>query len=216
MPAKSKTPRDDVRDKRRAILQAARELFASQGYDDTTIAQIAQGAGVAVGTVYLYFANKRDIRLEAGLELDANMAEVIRSHVLLAIPFRDVPRAIVEATFRTSREHMRLLTYSQVEAQSPTEAERLRASRQELVDALDTYLQRVIAQGQIPPFATAVYAELLMDLMSAAVRQCFALEQGEREAFYREGIIEFTERLFFGPPLADAGRDSATRTTAGT
>ncbi|HEX8032580.1 MAG TPA: hypothetical protein VF510_01970, partial [Ktedonobacterales bacterium] len=119
------------------------------------------------------------------------------------VPFRQVPRAIIEATFRTTHEHMRLMTYSQVEAQSPAEAERLRASKQALVDALDTYFQQVIAQGQVPPFATAVYAELLIDLVSTSIRQCFALERGEREAFYRKGLIELIERLFFGPPLAN-------------
>lgn len=205
----AKTPRGDILDKRHAILHAARELFATQGYDDTTIAQIARSASVAVGTVYLYFANKRAIRLEAGLELDANMAQVIRSHMLLSVPFREALRQIVEATFRGAREHMRLLTYSQVEAQSPAEAERLRASRQGLVDALESYFHKAIAQGKMTPFATAVYAELLIDFVSAIVWQCFAVERGEREAFYSEGVIDLIERLFFGPPLAAGKQGSA-------
>lgn len=37
--------RDEIRDKRRAILHAARELFATQGYDDTTIAEVARASG---------------------------------------------------------------------------------------------------------------------------------------------------------------------------
>jgi len=37
--------KDDVRDKRQAILTAARELFASQGYEETTIADIMRGRG---------------------------------------------------------------------------------------------------------------------------------------------------------------------------
>lgn len=200
-------PQDNVRDKRHAILNAARELFASQGYDDTTIAQIARAAGVAVGTVYLYFANKHAIRFEVGLDLDADMAQVIRSQVILALPFRQVPRAIIEATFRSARENMRWMTYYQVEPQSPAEAERQRASKQGLVDALDTYFHWLIAQREMPPFATAVYAELLLDLVSTTVRQCFALEHGEREAMYHEGLIEVIERLFFGPPLATEARE---------
>lgn len=197
------TIRDEVSDKRQAILQAARELFASQGYDNTAIAQIAQAASVAVGTVYLYFANKRAIRLEVGLRLDADFAQVIRSRLLVSLPFRQVPRAIIEATFRSARENMRWMTYYQVEAQSPAEAERIRASKQELVDALDTYFQWLITQGQMSSFATTVYAALLLDLVGATVRQCFALEHGERETFYREGLVELIERLFFGPPLAN-------------
>lgn len=46
---------------RAAILAAAEELFASRGYDDTSIAQIAERADTGVGTVYGYFASKADI-----------------------------------------------------------------------------------------------------------------------------------------------------------
>src|SRR3954469_4352156 len=43
---------------RRAILDAARELFLSHGYAATTIAEIASAAGVSVETVYKAFRNK--------------------------------------------------------------------------------------------------------------------------------------------------------------
>lgn len=199
--------RDEPLDKRQTILRTARELFASQGYDDTTIAQIAQAAGVAVGTVYLYFENKHDILVEVCLALNAEIAKVIQSPAILALPLRQVPRAIIEATFRSSRENMRFMTYYQVEAQSPSETERLRATKQQIADALEAYFQWLIAQGQSPPFDTATYAELLNDLVGATLQQCFAFEHGEREAFYREGVIEFIERLFFGPPLAPGATD---------
>jgi AcrR family transcriptional regulator len=200
--------RDDTRDKRQAILHAARELFARHGYDDTTIAQIAQAAGVAVGTVYLYFENKHDILVDVCLALNAEIAKVIQSPAILALPLRQVPRAIIEETFRSSREHIRLMMFYQVEAESPAETERLRASKQQIADALDAYFQWQIAQRRLPPFDTAAYAELLNDLVSATLQQCFAFEHGEREAFYREGVIELIERLFFGPPLVPEGADA--------
>jgi AcrR family transcriptional regulator len=199
----------DVRDKRRAILYAARELFAQQGYDDTTIAEIAQAAGVAVGTVYLYFTNKHDILVDVCLELNAEVAQVIQSPTILALPVRQVPRAVVEATFRISRENMRFMTYYQVEAQSPEEIQRLRDGKQQIADALEAYFRWLVAEGHLPSFDTAAYAELLNDLVSATLQQCFAFESGKREAFYREGVIEFIERLFFGPPLIGDGQSNA-------
>src|SRR5215472_8007197 len=111
----------EQRDKRQLILRAARELFASNGYDETTVAEIARAAGVAVGTVYLYFANKHDILVDVCLVLNDEIAQVIQSPAIRALPLRQVPRAIVEAAFRSSRENMRFMTYYQVEAQSPAE-----------------------------------------------------------------------------------------------
>ncbi|MFW6180066.1 MAG: TetR/AcrR family transcriptional regulator, partial [Desulfohalobiaceae bacterium] len=43
------------------ILEAAIKIFARQGYFNSTISQIAREAGVADGTIYLYFKNKDDI-----------------------------------------------------------------------------------------------------------------------------------------------------------
>ena len=193
--------REDVRDKRQAILQAARELFARQGYDDTTIAQIARAAGVAVGTIYLYFENKHDILVDVCLALNADIAQVIQSPAILALPLREVPRALIEASFRSCHDNLRFMAYYKVNPQSPAETQRMRASKQAIANALDGYFQWVITQGQLPPFNTAAYAELLNDLVSAALQECFVFEHGEREAFYREGTIDLIERLFFGPPL---------------
>ena len=47
--------------KHHLILEAAVKVFARQGFYQSTIAQIAKEAGVADGTIYLYFKNKDDI-----------------------------------------------------------------------------------------------------------------------------------------------------------
>ena len=48
-------------DKREAILRAATSVFAHNGYFNSKVADIAREAGVADGTVYLYFKSKEDI-----------------------------------------------------------------------------------------------------------------------------------------------------------
>lgn len=49
------------KDKYQQILDAAIKIFARHGYNNSTIAEIAREAGVADGTIYLYFKNKDDI-----------------------------------------------------------------------------------------------------------------------------------------------------------
>lgn len=48
-------------DKRELILDAATRVFAARGYFSSQVADIARGAGIAAGTVYLYFRRKDDI-----------------------------------------------------------------------------------------------------------------------------------------------------------
>ncbi|HEY3025490.1 MAG TPA: TetR/AcrR family transcriptional regulator [Pyrinomonadaceae bacterium] len=50
-----------VADKREAILRAATRVFARNGYFNSKVADIARAAGVADGTVYLYFKSKEEI-----------------------------------------------------------------------------------------------------------------------------------------------------------
>ncbi len=47
--------------KRDAILRAAIDVFAERGYFNAQVADIARAAGVAAGTVYLYFRSKDDL-----------------------------------------------------------------------------------------------------------------------------------------------------------
>ena len=54
---KKKTP-TELSDKRLRLLDAALELFETRGYDGVAVPEIAAKAGVATGTVYLYFADK--------------------------------------------------------------------------------------------------------------------------------------------------------------
>src|SRR6266700_2082077 len=50
-----------VPDKHAAILRAAIRVFANNGYFNSKVADIAREAGVADGTVYLYFKSKEEI-----------------------------------------------------------------------------------------------------------------------------------------------------------
>ncbi len=50
-----------ISDKRKAILRAAIKVFAGKGYFNSKVADIAGEAGIADGTVYLYFKSKEEI-----------------------------------------------------------------------------------------------------------------------------------------------------------
>ena len=53
---------------RTRIIKAAQKLFARQGYDGTTTRDLAAAAGVAEGTLFRHFANKKAILVEVATE----------------------------------------------------------------------------------------------------------------------------------------------------
>jgi AcrR family transcriptional regulator len=55
------TRRDRVEEKERAILRAARSVFVEHGFERARMAEIAKRAGVAEGTIYIYYKTKNDL-----------------------------------------------------------------------------------------------------------------------------------------------------------
>src|SRR5688500_1378256 len=49
---------EDVASRQSEILRAALDLFVERGYEATSVPRVARRAGVAAGTIYLYFASK--------------------------------------------------------------------------------------------------------------------------------------------------------------
>src|SRR5438105_5621711 len=61
-------------DKRGRIMDAAVKVFAEHGFHSATVAEIARAAGVADGTIYLYFKSKDDLLLRL---FDEKMTELL-------------------------------------------------------------------------------------------------------------------------------------------
>lgn len=59
----------DRDERRRQILQAAKALFSTRGYDAVSTAEVAAEAGVARGLINHYFGNKRDLYVEVVREM---------------------------------------------------------------------------------------------------------------------------------------------------
>ncbi|MGH3172047.1 MAG: TetR family transcriptional regulator [Trebonia sp.] len=58
--------------------RAALELFDERGFDRTTVAQIAQRAGLNERSFYRYFADKREVLFGGGDELERRLAQALR------------------------------------------------------------------------------------------------------------------------------------------
>lgn len=76
----SQTRHDDPRhaaDRRAKLLQAAIELFSQRPYEEVSVADIAEHAGVATGLLYYYFKDKQGL-YAAGLE---QIAAQLKDHI---------------------------------------------------------------------------------------------------------------------------------------
>ena len=64
---------------RRLLSVAALSLFATQGYDETTVSEVAKAAGVSERTFFLHFPNKADVLVDLSEGLERLVASILAS-----------------------------------------------------------------------------------------------------------------------------------------
>jgi TetR/AcrR family fatty acid metabolism transcriptional regulator len=72
--------------RRDAILRAAIDVFAGRGYFNAQVADVARAAGIAAGTVYLYFRSKDDLLVSI---FEKTMRDAIEDGRAVVEPLRD-------------------------------------------------------------------------------------------------------------------------------
>jgi TetR/AcrR family fatty acid metabolism transcriptional regulator len=83
-------------DKRERILRAAIKVFARKGFYATRVSEIAKAAGVADGTIYLYFKNKDDVLVSIFEDRITKLLAFLRAEIEKAEGIEDKVRVVVE------------------------------------------------------------------------------------------------------------------------
>jgi len=163
MPKKPKTTRKQKAEySKNRIYAAATALIAAKGYDQTSIKDIVQKAGVSIGTFYHYFKSKHAI-----LEEDFSRADALFQDLPESIP-ADLPSP--ERILRYMDQYSQLLEDNGVEYDSQlyTCRNRLFVKRGR---AMQLGLVRIVAEGQARgELATEPDAEYICEYIFLAAR----------------------------------------------
>lgn len=100
-------------EKRAKLLSAALKLFVAQGVQNTSTAEIAKEAGMAAGTLFLYFPRKQDLLNELVLEISKGQANAVKSQFDPSLSARDTFFKIWNSSIRWFLENMDAYQYVQ-------------------------------------------------------------------------------------------------------
>jgi TetR/AcrR family transcriptional regulator, fatty acid metabolism regulator protein len=132
--------------KRERILRAAIDVFAEHGYFNAKVAQIAKAAGVADGTIYLYFDGKEDILITIFREHTRNYLQSLeRSLANINRPEERLRTAIHHHLEALGRDRS-LAIVSQVELRHSLKFMSL-FSQEEVADYLNV-IRTIVEKGQ--------------------------------------------------------------------
>jgi AcrR family transcriptional regulator len=200
------TTREQARAARREeILAAARRVFARQGFRGTTIADIAEEAGIALGTIYLYFPSKEDVFAALSQELHQIIARAL-TDVAPADSLDEAVRVRISNVFAGCAENRDLVRLVVLNTDPDSAAtERLRAADEKRAGPLVEIIKDAIAQGAIRPGDPTIMTKLTVGAVSMTVYQAFVLSDGEGWEKYRDACCDMLV-AYFTPPAASTGQ----------
>jgi len=136
--------------KYKQIIDAAIIVIAENGYHQSQVSKIAKQAGVADGTIYLYFKNKEEILISVFEEKMEMFADNLKEIINQEISSSDKLYKMIENHFTVLSNDHHLATVTQLELRQANLALRLRINtvlRNYLI-LLDTILKEGIEQGE--------------------------------------------------------------------
>ena len=132
--------------KRERILRAAVDVFAQSGYFNAKVSEIAKAAGVADGTIYLYFDGKEDLLITIFREHTRSYLQSLETQLATVSRPEDRIRTAIRHHLETLGRDRALAVVSQVELRHSLKFMSL-FSQQEVADYLNM-LRKIVEHGQ--------------------------------------------------------------------
>ena len=132
--------------KRERILRAAKDVFAQSGYFNARVSEIAKAAGVADGTIYLYFDGKEDLLVTIFREHTRNYLESLERDLATISRPDERMRVAIRHHLETLGRDRSLAIVSQVELRHSLKFMSL-LSHGEVADYLNI-LRKIVEHGQ--------------------------------------------------------------------
>lgn len=186
----------DLKDNRQIqILEAAAELFAKNGFDRTSVDEIARLAGLSKGAIYWYFPSKEKILIALAEQFEQrNQGEVIH--------MADEGQLGAKALFMSHRHlfekkaddplpDLLFQQFISMASKYPEVREALERNERNWVEVIANLLNGAVEHGQFRPFDTKLVAEAI----SALYRGVCTVKYDQQDEALR--VIEYATKLFY-------------------
>ena len=180
-------------DRRRQLIEAAEQVFATKGYSDTTMADLAEAAGVTRPTVYAYFSSKDDVL--------AGVADSVRDHFIMlqeqsgATPAETLELTLTAYLHRWVRHYGVLMVIGHQALGDNAYAQVLEDIHRRINRRHEKYLQRMVDAGLADP---VVSPRMIAELVTGASMRFAQLivDNPECETEYGDALVRIHFELF--------------------
>ena len=152
------------------ILDAAIEAFAESGYYQCQVSKIARLAGVADGTIYLYFKNKEEILIRLFQERMGDFIDRIRTELADCQTTKKRLRTIISTHFSYMENNRSLAVVTQLELRQPNPSLRAAISGplREYFRLIEEVIQEGIDRQEVAPVNLRVARQVIFGTLDEA------------------------------------------------
>lgn len=172
------------------ILQAGEKLFAQKGFYLTTLEEIASGANLAKGTIYLYFKNKTDLfisiierkldvllrKIKQGIEEEASPVEEIKKTTRVHLKFLEQNRNFFKILQSFSEEYKKEMEKELTE--------RVIKKNTRYLEILQHLFEKAIEHREVKPLNARKLAVILIGIVHSLTINW--ISQGEKDSLYKD------------------------------
>lgn len=188
---------------RTKILKAAQKLFARQGYDGTTTKDLAQGAGVAEGTLFRHFANKKAILIEVATQGWVDLLTDLLTELSEMANYQSVAQLMYRRMLNL-RENADIMRVCFMEAQfHPELRDRIQSEViNKMTDVAEAFFQTAMDRGIYRQMNPKIVAQVFLGMFVIAGFSHETLVQPGASVFEMKEMAEGLADIFLNGVLA--------------
>jgi len=153
---------------RDAIFDAAIELFVARGFDETTVEEVAQAAGVSRASYFRYFSSKDDLLAQNVLKYGLALREAIRACPPSFTPL-DIMRETVLSVAKQSVNHPRTRQVIDISKRSASATQAHMSRMIEVEDGVAAAFAERIGRSSKDELEPRLLAALTLSAMNVAI-----------------------------------------------
>lgn len=157
--------------RKKKIMQVAMQLFSEKSYHDVTIDEVATKAGVAKGTIYLYFESKEKLYLEILENGFESIESLIEREVAKTDPASEKLKKVLRLIFGFYRQNLDVLRIlSRDETHLIREHYQFTEHwRERRVKLYEKILEKGVKEGSFRPINTRLVALIIFGLVRSVM-----------------------------------------------
>lgn len=179
--------------KKEAILAAARKVFIRDGFKVAKMSDIAGEAGVAAGTLYLYFGSKEALSNAMSEDFFNRFAQLIDE----CVPHLSEPGGIanyIDSVVGIARDELPVLSIARMETFE--KAGKGKEVRKDLSERTAAHLQNLMDKKAIRAYNPVALAEMMGGMMHKLIMSC-VIEEMFDLSVHRETAVRMLEYALF-------------------